>query len=54
MVDDESTAAGAHCRVNKPVKVLIVEDSEDDAKLALRALQRDGFDPNGPFSRHSE
>jgi diguanylate cyclase (GGDEF)-like protein/PAS domain S-box-containing protein len=45
LVDDESTAAGAHCRVNKPVKVLIVEDSEDDAKLALRALQRDGFDP---------
>jgi diguanylate cyclase (GGDEF)-like protein/PAS domain S-box-containing protein len=31
--------------VNKPVKVLIVEDSEDDAKLALRALRRGGFDP---------
>ncbi len=31
--------------MNKPIKVLIVEDSEDDAKLALRVLQRDGFDP---------
>jgi len=31
--------------VNKPVKVLIVEDSEDDAKLALRALRRGGFEP---------
>ena len=31
--------------MNKPVKVLIVEDSEDDAKLALRALRQGGFDP---------
>ncbi len=31
--------------MNKPVIVLIVEDSEDDAKLALRALRRGGFDP---------
>jgi diguanylate cyclase (GGDEF)-like protein/PAS domain S-box-containing protein len=31
--------------VNKPVKVLLVEDSEDDAKLALRALRNGGFDP---------
>jgi len=45
LVDDESTAAGAQYRVNKPVKVLIVEDSEDDAKLALRTLRRGGFDP---------
>src|ERR1035437_10171910 len=45
LVDDESTAAGAQYRVNKPVKVLIVEDSEDDAKLALLALRRGGFDP---------
>ena len=45
LVDDESTAAGAQTRVNKPVKVLIVEDSEDDAKLALLALRRGGFDP---------
>src|ERR1035437_6617774 len=45
LVDDESTAAGTQTRVNKPVKVLIVEDSEDDAKLALRALRRGGFDP---------
>src|SRR5450830_620836 len=45
LVDDESTAAGAQTRVNKPVKVLIVENSEDDAKLALRALRGGGFDP---------
>lgn len=31
--------------MNKPIKVLIVEDSEDDAILALRALHRGGFDP---------
>jgi diguanylate cyclase (GGDEF)-like protein/PAS domain S-box-containing protein len=31
--------------MNKPIKVLIVEDSEDDAKLALRALHRGGFEP---------
>jgi len=31
--------------VNKPIKVLIVEDSEDDAKLALRALRHGGFEP---------
>jgi diguanylate cyclase (GGDEF)-like protein/PAS domain S-box-containing protein len=45
LVDDESTAAGAQYGVNKPVKVLIIEDSEDDAKLALRALRVGGFDP---------
>ncbi len=31
--------------MNKPVKILIVEDSEDDAKLALRALRGGRFDP---------
>ena len=31
--------------MNKPVDVLIVEDSEDDAKLALRALRGGGFEP---------
>ena len=31
--------------MNKPVKVLMVEDSEDDAKLALRALLNGGFNP---------
>jgi diguanylate cyclase (GGDEF)-like protein/PAS domain S-box-containing protein len=30
--------------VSKPVKVLLVEDSEDDAKLALRALRLGGFE----------
>jgi diguanylate cyclase (GGDEF)-like protein/PAS domain S-box-containing protein len=45
LVDDESTAAGAQDHVNKPVKVLMVEDSEDDATLALRALRHGGFNP---------
>jgi diguanylate cyclase (GGDEF)-like protein/PAS domain S-box-containing protein len=45
LVDDESIAAGAQYHVNKPVKVLIVEDSEDDARLALWALRRGGFEP---------
>jgi|APLak6261680187_1056133.scaffolds.fasta_scaffold00947_1 diguanylate cyclase (GGDEF)-like protein/PAS domain S-box-containing protein len=31
--------------MNTRVRVLIVEDVEDDAKLALRALRRGGFDP---------
>ena len=31
--------------MNNPVKILIVEDSEDDAKLAMRALRDGGFDP---------
>jgi len=31
--------------MNKPIKILIVEDSEDDTKLALRALHRGGFEP---------
>ncbi|WP_374564008.1 response regulator [Ideonella sp.] len=30
---------------HRPIKVLFVEDSEDDARLALRALKRAGFDP---------
>ena len=29
----------------RPVRVLLVEDSEDDAKLVLRALRRGGFEP---------
>src|SRR6266513_554683 len=28
-----------------PLRVLIAEDSEDDARLLLRELQRAGFDP---------
>ena len=31
--------------MKRPVNVLLVEDSEDDAKLALRALRAGGFDP---------
>lgn len=32
-------------RVSKPLRVLIVEDSPDDALLVLRELRRGGFDP---------
>ena len=28
-----------------PIRVLIVEDSEDDADLVVRELQRGGYDP---------
>jgi diguanylate cyclase (GGDEF)-like protein/PAS domain S-box-containing protein len=60
LVDDESTAAGTKSGVStslevldvegsrsarKPVRVLLVEDSEDDAKLVLQALRRGGFRP---------
>jgi diguanylate cyclase (GGDEF)-like protein/PAS domain S-box-containing protein len=31
--------------VNKPVRLLLVEDSPDDVVLALRALRRGGFEP---------
>src|SRR5256886_6910836 len=31
--------------VRVPLRVLIAEDSEDDARLLLRELQRAGFDP---------
>ena len=29
----------------KPLRVLIVEDSEDDALLVIRELERGGYDP---------
>ena len=32
--------------MSKPIKVLVVEDSEDDARLAVRMLRRGGFDPS--------
>jgi diguanylate cyclase len=32
--------------MSKPLKVLIVEDCEDDAQLLLRELRRGGFDPS--------
>jgi DNA-binding NtrC family response regulator len=31
--------------MNKPIKVLIVEDNEDDAVLLVRALKSGGFEP---------
>jgi CheY-like chemotaxis protein len=31
--------------VSQPIRVLIVEDSPDDAELAMRKLRRDGYDP---------
>ncbi len=31
--------------MSKPLKVLIVEDSKDDAELLIRELQKGGFDP---------
>ncbi len=31
--------------MTKPLKVLIVEDNEDDAALLVRALKRRGFEP---------
>jgi diguanylate cyclase (GGDEF)-like protein/PAS domain S-box-containing protein len=60
LVDDESTAAGSKSGVStslevldvegstsarRPVRVLLVEDSEDDAKLVLHALRHGGFQP---------
>jgi PAS domain S-box-containing protein len=32
--------------MNKKIKVLVVEDSEDDTRLAMRMLQRGGFEPH--------
>ena len=32
--------------MNRTIKVLVVEDSEDDAKLAIRTLRQGGFDPS--------
>ena len=33
-------------RVSRPLRVLIVEDSSDDALLVLRELRRGGFEPD--------
>jgi diguanylate cyclase (GGDEF)-like protein/PAS domain S-box-containing protein len=32
--------------MSKPIRILLVEDSDDDAKLVLRALRGGGFDPS--------
>ena len=31
--------------MSEPIRVLIVEDSEDDAFLLLREIRRGGYDP---------
>ncbi|MHB9024636.1 MAG: response regulator [Armatimonadota bacterium] len=31
--------------MTQPLRVLLVEDSEDDAKLLMKALRQDGHDP---------
>ena len=31
--------------MSRPLRVLVVEDSEDDAMLMMRALRRGGYDP---------
>ncbi|MFI5395520.1 MAG: response regulator [Candidatus Binatia bacterium] len=31
--------------MNTPLRVLLIEDSEDDAQLVLRELRRSGYDP---------
>ncbi len=32
-------------RVQKPLRVLIIEDAEDDAMLLLRQIRKGGYDP---------
>src|SRR5918992_152680 len=38
-------ATGDRCLMGVPLKVLLVEDSEDDALLLLRELRRGGYEP---------
>jgi PAS domain S-box-containing protein len=44
LVDDEPGPAGEGGVVTA-VRILVVEDSDDDAKLAMRILRKDGFQP---------
>jgi PAS domain S-box-containing protein len=46
LADDEPGPARKDHIMRKAIKLLIVEDSEDDAKLAMRALRQGGFIPN--------
>src|SRR5438874_12759404 len=41
----ETNAPPRSLSMRVPLRVLIAEDSEDDARLLLRELQRAGFDP---------
>jgi signal transduction histidine kinase len=45
MTSSEKTASAAGSRSNRPLRVLLVEDSEPDALLLTRALERGGFSP---------
>ena len=39
--------------MGKPLRVLIVEDSEDDALLVIRELERGGYDTDLPPKKES-
>ena len=39
--------------MNKPIQLLLVEDSEDDARLALRVLRQAGFAPTWRRVQHA-
>src|SRR5215813_78672 len=45
MSSTEKAAVAAANRPNRPLRVLLVEDSEPDALLLKRALERGGFSP---------
>lgn len=38
----------------KPIRVLMVEDSEDDALLLLRTLKRSGYEPSAHWVQNAE
>src|SRR2546425_1177722 len=45
-VEDEHTAARTtETSMSKPLRILVVEDSENDTLLLLRELRRGGYDP---------
>ena len=46
MSSSHKTASAASDRVTRPLRVLLVEDSEPDALLLTRALERGGFAPS--------
>src|SRR5918999_5693163 len=44
-MEGSGQAIGDRCLMGVPLKVLLVEDSEDDALLLLRELRRGGYEP---------